>query len=288
MIKTIEATATREKIASILDDDGCVIIRGLIKTDVIDVVSADLDSVFSEADFAHGIFVGYRTKRLGSILKKSGASCQLLASQHVLHAMDHLLLVHCERYQVNLSQAVAIYPNERAQVLHRDDELFPCRSFTGEMMANAIWALTDFTTQNGATSVVPGSHKWDRGRAPEPDEITHAEMEKGSVLIYRGSLLHGGGANQSAHPRVGLIFSYNLGWLRQGENQYLAYPPSVAKYLPHEVQKLIGYTVHRPNLGQHECQDPQQLLSGRNSRKKFGAFDFLTPEQEAYAKSMMA
>jgi ectoine hydroxylase-related dioxygenase (phytanoyl-CoA dioxygenase family) len=107
-------------------------------------------------------------------------------------------------------------------------------------------------------------------------------------LIYRGSLLHGGGANKSTKPREGLIFSYNLGWLRQGENQYLAYPPAVAKYLPDAVQQLIGYAVHRPNLGQHECSDPQQLLSSRSAKARFNAYDFLTPEQEALARAYVA
>mgnify|MGYP003672304899 CR=1 FL=1 len=288
MLKTVQACASREKIATILDEDGCVIIQGLAENSVVDRVVADLDIVFNQANFAQGIFVGYRTKRLGSILKKSGVSCHLLTSGRVLDAMGHLLLENCERFQLNLTQAVSIHPNERAQILHRDDELFPCRAFTGEMMGNAIWALTDFTAENGGTQVVLGSHKWPRDRQPEPQEIVQAEMKKGSVLIYRGSLLHGGGANRSTEPRAGLIFSYNLGWLRQGENQYLAYPPAVAKYLPDAVQQLIGYTVHRPNLGQHECSDPQQLLSPRGTKRGFNAYDFLTAEQEVLAKAHVA
>ena len=79
-----------------------------------------------------------------------------------------------------------------------------------------------------------------------------------------------------------------LGWLRQGENQYLAYPPEVAKYLPMPVQELIGYTVHRPNLGQYECSDPQRLLTGFWRDNEFNAYDFLTPEQEQLAKTYAA
>lgn len=285
MLKTVSASASREQIAAILDEDGCVVIENLVEETVIDRVTNDLDVVFDKADFAHGVFVGYRTKRLGSILKKSGVSFHMLTSKSVLGAMGHLLLPNCERFQLNLSQAVAIHPNEQAQILHRDDELFPCRAFTGEMMANAIWAVTDFTAENGGTQLVLGSHKWPRERLPEPHEIIQAEMKKGSVLIYRGSLLHGGGANLSSAPRTGLIFSYNLGWLRQGENQYLAYPPEVAKFLPDAAQQLIGYSIHRPNVGQHECSDPQLLLSPNRRPDRFFAYDYLTPEQEALAKS---
>ena len=199
--------------------------------------------------------------------------------------MEHLLLPYCERFQLNLSQAISIHPHEQAQVLHRDDELFPVKGFTGELMANTLWALTDFTVENGATQVVVGSHKWEREREPEPHEIVSAEMKKGSALVYRGSLLHGGGANRSQSPRSGLIFSYNLGWLRQGENQYLAYPPEIAKYLPDPVQQLIGYSVHRPNVGQYECSDPQQLLNANYKPGRLQSFDFLTPEQEELAKA---
>lgn len=132
---------------------------------------------------------------------------------------------------------------------------------------------------NGGTQLVIGSHKWDRSREPEPHEVIQAEMKKGSVLIYRGSLIHAGGANKSATPRPGLVFGYNLGWLRQAENQYLAYPPEVAKYLPVEVQNLIGYSVHRPNLGLFECEDPAQALLPRRP-SRFGSRDYFTPEQE--------
>nr|RAV93353.1 hypothetical protein DBT53_10375 [Aerococcus mictus] len=183
---------------------------------------------------------------------------------------------------------MSIHPGERAQILHRDDELFPCREFAGEMMANALWALSDFTAENGGTQLVPGSHKWPRDRAPEPHEIVQAEIKAGTVLIYRGSLLHGGGANRARAPRTGLIFSYNLGWLRQGENQYLAYPPEFARYLPKAAQELIGYTIHRPNLGQHECSDPQRLLTRFWREDEFNAYDFLTPEQEQLAATHAA
>lgn len=279
VIHHLDSSSGLEDIDEILNRDGCVVIEGLLPAATAERVACELESFFCDAEFGRGGFVGFRTKRLGSVLRKSGSAMQLLAAPTVVSAMENLLRPWCERIQLNLTQAISIHPGEKAQILHRDDELFPCRSFTGEMMANAMWALCDFTEENGATQVVPGSHLWPRDRLPEPHEVVSAVMPKGSVLIYRGSLIHGGGANRSSEPRIGVICGYNLGWLRQGENQYLAYPPEIARFFRPEVQRLIGYTVHRPNLGLHECNDPQLLLTP-HWRGDLQSRDFLTPDQE--------
>lgn len=279
-IQTRTADTPAAEIEDILERDGCIVLERLLPPSVVDGIAQELLTRFEQAKFGSGRFVGYRTRRLGSILRKSGSACRMLAHPVVVAAMENMLKPWCDSIQLNLSQGISIYPGEKAQILHRDDELFPVRSFKGELMANAMWALCDFTQENGATQVVPGSHLWPRDREPLPHETVAAEMQKGSVLIYRGSLIHGGGGNRSHAPRPGVIFGYNLGWLRQGENQYLAYPPDVARYLPPEVQRLIGYSVHRPNLGLHECMDPQRLLSP-HWRNDMQSRDFLTPEQEA-------
>ena len=278
-IQHIVADASEAEIDNILERDGCVVIKGLLPPAVINTIERELSTAFNDAGFGYGRFVGYRTRRLGSIMRKSGSACQMLANPVVVAAMERMLTPWCDSIQLNLSQGVSIYPHEKAQILHRDDELFPIREFKGELMANAMWALCDFTKENGATQVVPGSHLWPREREPKPSEIVAAEMPKGAVLLYRGSLIHGGGENRTHAPRPGVIFGYNLGWLRQGENQYLAYPPEVARYLPPEVQRLIGYSVHRPNLGLYECSDPQNLLSPRWQIKMLSQ-DFLTQAQE--------
>jgi len=288
MLKTLPANAPAEEIERVLDEDGCIVLENAVDLEIVNRIVDDLAVIFDKAHYGQGLFVGFKTKRLGSILKKSGVSFHMLMSKPVLAAMQHQLGPYCERFQVNLTQAIRIYPGEQAQFLHRDDELFPCKGFQGELMSNALWALDDFTHENGGTQLVPGSHKWEREREPAPDEIVHAEMKRGSVLIYRGSLIHGGGENMSVAPRSGIIFSYNLGWLRQGENQYLAYPPDLARYLPRAAQELIGYTVHRPNLGQYECCNPGELLTQHWRPDEYRSFDFLTREQEELAKSLTA
>jgi ectoine hydroxylase-related dioxygenase (phytanoyl-CoA dioxygenase family) len=125
---------------------------------------------------------------------------------------------------------------------------------------------------------VPGSHTWEEGRQPEPREITQAAMPAGSVLLYAASLLHGGGANATRRARTGIAIGYCLGWLRQSENQYLSYPPEVARDFPEELQALIGYCMHRPNLGWVHGHDPMHLIRGTDT-SGMGAEDFLTDEQ---------
>jgi ectoine hydroxylase-related dioxygenase (phytanoyl-CoA dioxygenase family) len=147
-------------------------------------------------------------------------------------------------------------------------------------MVNALWAYDDFTIENGATRVVPGSHRAPINREPPEESIGYAEMPRGSVLLYLGSVLHSGGANRSTRPRTAITMSYALGWLRQAENQYLAVPPALARTLPAALQKLIGYSIHAPNLGWYEGQDPGVVLE-RGFVDTLAAKDYMPPEIEA-------
>lgn len=129
-------------------------------------------------------------------------------------------------------------------------------------MANAMWMLDDFTEENGATRLIPGSHRWPRDREPLPGEALTAEAPKGSVVLWLGGVLHAGGANRSAAIRRGVVMSYKLAWLTGGERLLLSTPPEVARHLPERLQRLLGYQLHRPNLGWVEGQDPIRWLRG--------------------------
>ena len=119
-----------------------------------------------------------------------------------------------------------------------------------EWQISALWALDDFTIKNGATRLVLGSHRLSEEQverdATEPEQ---AVMPKGSLLIYLGSTVHGGGANRSARARIGLVNTYSLGWLRQEVNQYLTIPREVMDSYPENVRRLMGYQAHGRNLG---------------------------------------
>ena len=279
-LEMLDRDASLEQVIGILERDGCVIIRKLADTALMRAVRGEIEPYFERTPNGEGYFVGYRTKRMGALIVKSPACREIVQHPTVLGVMDHVLGPHCARYQLNLTQAIRIFPGEAAQVFHKDDELFPFERKGCQWMVNALWAYDDFTAENGATRVVPGSHVRPVDRQPAESDVCYAEMPKGSVLLYLGSTLHSGGANRSGGVRTALTMSYSLGWLRQAENQYLAVPPDVARTLPKELQKLIGYAIHAPNLGWYEGQDPGVVLDA-GFVDTLAAKDYMPAEIEA-------
>lgn len=180
---------------------------------------------------------------------RSGACREALQHKLVLKLCDGFLLPYCQRYQLHLTQVIRLRPGQGLQPIHRDRWAWGTHLAHVEPQLNTIWAVTDFTADNGATRVVPGSTDWPDDRHAEEGEITQAEMRAGSVLIYTGSVFHGGGENQSDSDRIGLNITYSLGWLRQEENQYLSTPPDLARDLPKNLQELIGYSMGQYALG---------------------------------------
>lgn len=276
-VKTLKGSADRASINEILEKDGCVVIEDVLDAGEVSTLAAELSPHFEAAPNCSGDFYGYVTKRLSGLIAKSPACQAMAVDPTILGVMDHFLLKGCRGYHLNLTQAIQIGPGEPAQVIHRDDLMFNFVHPEFEAMINAMWAVDDFTAENGATHVVPGSHKWPVDRHPQPHEETQGIMKKGSVLIYLGSLLHGGGANRTSRPRTGVVHSYCLGWLRQAEPQYLAVPREIARTLPERLQRLLGYFVHEPNLGSLEGQDPLKLLSGELTIN--GPFNEFLPEE---------
>ncbi len=237
-------------IADALLEDGAVIVHPEPDLDLIDQVTRELSGPFAEqgARFQND-FNGHHTLRLSAILALSQASAGLIAHDLVLAVCDLVLKRHCETYRIGSSTAIQILPGEKVQELHRDDDLYPIRIEGVEFQLSAMWALDDFTLENGATLVVPGSQDMRPIDAVQPGDIERAVMPKGSVLFYLGSAIHGGGANMSNAPRSGLITTYSLGWLRQEENHYLAIPHKIAAHYPDHVRRLMGYQSHGPYLG---------------------------------------
>jgi len=239
---------------------GYVILEGLVPIETIGAVAGELEPWFEKTPRCRGDFYGWKTTRFGSLLAKSPASHALVLHPRILAIMDDVLGPHCDCYQLNLSQAVRVHPGERPQVPHRDEEMWPGPKGRMEYLINVLWALDDFTTENGATRLWPRSQFAPLHRAVKEADAVVAEMARGSALVFLGSLTHGAGANRSAAPRTGLIFSYCLGWLRQYENQYLACPPEIARSFPAPLRALVGYRIHRPNLGGYEGQDPAVIF----------------------------
>lgn len=242
--------------------EGFLIIPDLLDQGSTDRLGAELGSHFAAAKFGRGMFYGAETKRFGAVLKRSREAQEVVTHPAVLGVVERAIGRWCQCLQLSLTQAIEIHPGAPVQCPHRDQDMWAGPKGEMQYMVNVMWALDDFTAENGATRVWPKSHLADQdAMLPEEDAIP-AVMPRGSALFFLGSTLHSGGANRSDRPRRGLIMSYCLGWLKPWENQWLAYPPRIARTFPPEVAALVGYRQHLPSLGNYEGQCPSVLLAG--------------------------
>jgi ectoine hydroxylase-related dioxygenase (phytanoyl-CoA dioxygenase family) len=226
--------------------DGAVVVTGLAEPRLVDTVRAELRPRLDASGLkSRSDFNGSRTLRSNSVLSAAPSAAALVDHDMLVGVADAILLPHCATYQVGSMTAIEILPGESAQALHRDDSLYPIENAGMELQIGVMWALSDFTVENGGTRVVPGSHRFLRSwHLPDVSDWVSAAMPKGSALFYMGSTWHGGGANQSDAPRMGLINTYSLGWLRQESNQYLETPPEAAARFGPRLRALLGYTPH--------------------------------------------
>jgi ectoine hydroxylase-related dioxygenase (phytanoyl-CoA dioxygenase family) len=243
------ASASPDEMLVAIRRDGAIIVDGVIDAQGLVNLRAETDPYMDATENGKDTFTGYSTTRTGGLISRSARVCELVQDPVVLKLCDGFLLENCERYQLHLTQVIRLRPGQGSQLIHRDRWAWGTHLSHVEPQLNTIWALTDFTLENGATQVVPGSTDWPDGRKAESAEIAQATMAAGSVLVYTGSVFHGGGENCSDSDRIGLNITYSLGWLRQEENQYLSTPPELAKTLDPGLQELIGYSMGQYALG---------------------------------------
>ena len=206
--------------------------------------------------------MGSLTKRFGALVAKSTAVQALIMHPTVLAVADHALLPSCVAYRLHYTGVMHLEPGEKQQVLHRDTSVYPFANPCPPLTVATMWAVTDFTRTNGGTRICPGSHQWANDRAPARADVIATEMPAGSVLIYLGNVVHGGGSNRSDRARTGVALHYSLGWLRQEENQYLAVTQEQARTLPEELQELLGYALGSSNFGFVDHIAPKDYLHG--------------------------
>ena len=250
------------EVAAAVTRDGYAVVRNAVDAGTVAAVAADLQPYLDAAHTGHEAFMGSLTKRFGALVAKSTAVQALIMHPTVLAVADHALLPSCAAYRVHYTGVMHLEPGEEQQVLHRDTSVYPFANPCPPLTVATMWAITDFTRSNGGTRVCPGSHKWTNDRVPTRDDVVAAEMPAGSVLIYVGNVIHGGGSNRSHRPRTGVALHYSLGWLRQEENQYLAVPPELARTLPGRLQELLGYALGSSNLGFVDHIAPKDFLHG--------------------------
>jgi len=284
-VEHVPADTPGEKVAEILSRDACCVVDRVVAPEVMDRVAEEMAPWFASVATGRDPFSGRLTQRVGGLIARSETARTLVENPVVLDAVGKTL-AHASNFQLHLTQTIAIEPGEAAQAIHRDQWAFDFFPFpdTYQVQCNTIWALTDFTEQNGATRVIPGSHRRADRLQFEASDTEPAEMEKGSVLFYTGGLYHGGGANRSDATRVGINITYAVAWLRQEENQYLSVPHEIAKTLPESLLRLMGYAQGAYALGYiDDTRDPIEAVRPELSRTRAG-FGELGDLEKAQAK----
>jgi ectoine hydroxylase-related dioxygenase (phytanoyl-CoA dioxygenase family) len=242
--------------------DGYTIVERAIPPELCDELRRDLERLESELSIAPGSngFEGFATHRIYNLLVHGAFYEQIPTWPEVLPIVDRILGPGC---LVSSLSSIVIGPGERAQPIHADDQIIPLAKPHVPTVCNSMWALTDFTEQNGATRIIPGSHLADH--SPEYGS-THdsipAVMERGSVLVWHGSLWHGGGANHSSHRRFGIAMNYCAGWVRQQENQQLGIPLEMVRRFAPRLRELCGYGTYNGLIGHIDRRTPAEVLLG--------------------------
>ena len=283
-VERVAVTTPVDEIQAVLERDGAVIIEDLLPADVVARVNAEVDdavaAVDPDAPWFNPVMKAFHGPQTRAVSGVAGISrtfaVDVMCHPVLLGLCDRVLLPWCARYQLNLGQILQRGPGAAEQWLHRDEVVWNDLPRLGhEIQLASVVAFVDFTRENGATRIVPGSHRWPERSGPASEQlqrpipaeqIASAEMRAGSAVVYVGGTIHAGGANTTGTARRGAHLSYCMGWLRTEENNYLAVPPPVAAKLPRGAQELLGYAVHDAlsrgggYLGMVDGKDPISLL----------------------------
>jgi hypothetical protein len=256
MRRIAASEATVDAVVAALGSDGYCAVEGLLPPDDVAAARASLADVLAATPEGRNDFEGFKTQRVYALFAKTRAFDGPATDPLLLGVLDRVL----RHYQLSAPTGIQIGPGEKAQLLHRDDQIYPLPPDYPDVVLNTMWALDDFTEANGATRFVPGSHRWtDRQPGPD-DEVVQAVMPAGTVLFYVGKIWHGGGANTTDRPRLGVILEYAAAWLRAQENHLLAVPREVVAELPERLQELLGYNIYPPFVGYVDGRHPRRYI----------------------------
>ncbi len=243
-------------VADALDRFGCCVIDRLLPPEIMDAVAEELGQFAEAASVGASDFEGHQTRRTGAPLARSATFRTIATHPAIMAAGDHIL-GHATSWRFSAAEYIEIGPGESPQQLHRDQWKYDMVDFDFEVELNGMWAITDFTEENGATRVIPSSHRFGNREKLAHEATVAAEMAKGSLLLYTGKLYHGGGPNRSDETRAGLSLQHSVGWLTQSTNQFLECPPGEVGHWPDDLLRFIGYAKTGNGLGYwRDSEDP--------------------------------
>lgn len=247
--------------------DGYTVLEKVVAPQLVEDLKAAVERIEREHALttAKTSFEGYKTLRVNNLLTYDEVFWEVPLHEAVLPVVEAVLDKEC---LLSSFCSLVLGPGQEAQPIHEDTQLIPLPRPHIPITINAIWALSDFTATNGATRIVPGSHKYDRAPDYGKDyDTVMATMPAGSVMLFDSALWHGGGANDSDARRFAFSCAYCWGWMRQQENLQLGIPRDIAQRFPRRLQELCGYSVYKGQFGHIDNHDPIELL-GRERGKR--------------------
>lgn len=235
--------------------DGYVIVERVLDKAKCDAIRAESNRLI--AGSGRNAFEGFKTQRVYNVLGKSRVFDDLIDHPRLLALFDRLFEPN---YLLSQAQLININPGEDAQQIHFDDSFYKIPRPRPALAASVIWAIDPFTAENGATMIAPGSHTWGAGQLPTPDQTIPCVMPEGSMVVFLGTLLHGGGANRTDRDRLAFTNQYCAPWLRTQENFFLEIPRETVRTLRPTIQSLLGYSIYPPFMGMVDSMHPKRVL----------------------------
>ena len=272
MLNRLPNTATADEVSVSLKEHGYVIIDELVPAAVMDRLAEEMAPHIASTPYGEDKFLGFSTQRTGAMIARSPTARDLVMNPLVLGVAERHLH-KASTFQLHLTQVITVHSGSPEQVLHQDQLAWDFFPFPDdyEVQCNTLWAMTDYTAENGATRIVPNSQYVGVNKKFPPEAGIPAEMKKGSVLLYTGKVYHGAGANRTDFPRQAINITYAVGWVRQEENQYLATPFEIAKTLSDDLLRLMGYQCGCFAMGYvRDFEDPLAYLKGSTERHSAG------------------
>jgi ectoine hydroxylase-related dioxygenase (phytanoyl-CoA dioxygenase family) len=268
----LPSDTSAETVAAALQEQGYAIVDELVSNDLMDRIQSEMGPHIEATPFGQDAFVGKITRRTGSMIARSEAARELVMNPLAI-ATAGKFLGHASTFQLHLTQIISVYPGSPAQPLHQDQLAWDFFPFPDDyhIQCNLLWAMSDYTEEMGATRVVPNSQYGARNREYTQADSLPAVMKRGSALFYTGKVFHGAGANVSSQIRKAINITYAVGWVRQEENQYLSTPIEIARTLPDDLLKVMGYQMGCFAMGYvRDFEDPMVVIREPETRGVFG------------------